>query len=109
MSQVYTIRTLFELLVEIFDDIWQFILSIVSFVLKNLLRIMRYFGQLVLKCCSGFDNPSSNDERRPLLPSRDLADRDEKLIYCCGESTFEDIENPFSTTQAKIIIRFNAW
>ena len=109
MFQVYFIRTMWELFVETLVDIWQFTLSIVCFVLEFLLRIMRYFGQLVLKCCSCFDNPSSNDERSPLLPNRDLADRDEKLICCSGESTSEDIENLFSATQAKIVMSFNAW
>jgi len=103
ISQVYFIRTMFELLVEIFVDIRQIILSIVSFVWVFFLGIMRYFGELVSKCCSCFDNPSSNDDRSPLLP------KSEKLIYCCGESTSEDIENLFSATQAKIIISFNAW
>ncbi len=109
MFQVYFIRTMWELFVETLVDIWQFTLSIVCFVLEFLLRIMRYFGQLVLKCCSCFDNPSSNDERRPLLPNHDRADRDEKLICCSGESTSEDIENLFSATQAKIVMSFNAW
>jgi hypothetical protein len=110
ISQVYFIRTMFELLVEIFVDIRQMILSIVSFVLVFFLGIMRYFGELVSKCCSCFDNPSSNDERRPLLPNRDRADRDENLMYCCGKSTSEDdIENLFLATQAKIVISFNAW
>ena len=48
ISQVYFIRTMFELLNEIFVDIRQIILSIVSFVLVFFLGIMRYFGQLVL-------------------------------------------------------------
>jgi hypothetical protein len=103
---------MFELLVEIFVDIRQIILSIVSFVLMFFLRILRYFGQLVLKCCNCFDSPSSNDERRPLLPNLDLADRDEILMYCCGEYTSEDIENLFLASkkiEAKIIISFNAW
>jgi hypothetical protein len=109
MSQVYFIRTMYELLVEIFVDIRQIILSIVSFVLMFFLRILRYFGQLLLKCCNCFDSPSSNDERRPLLPNLDLADRDEKIMCCCGESASEDIENLFSATQAKIVMSFNAW
>ena len=88
----------YGLLKEIFDEICEIIL-----------RIKRYIGQLVLKCCSCFDSPSSNDERRPLLPNHDLADRDEKLICCCGESTSEDIENLKPATQAKIVMSFNAW
>ena len=112
LKTLFKTFTLFDeakLLIEIFVDIRKIILSIVSFVFLFFLRIMRYFGQLVLKCCNCFDSPSSNDERRPLLPNHDLADRDEKLICCCGESTSEDIENLFSATEAKIVMSFNAW
>jgi len=106
ISQVYTIRTLFELFVEIFDDIWQIILSIVSFVMIILLRIMRYFGQLVLKCRNG---PESRVYPE-LFTNDDFVGREEKLkIYCSGKSTSGDIENLFSATEAKIVIDFNAW
>ena len=123
ISQVYFIRTIFELFVELFYDTQQMVLSIVGFVMMVFLSIMRYLGQLVLKCCCGPDSPSSVlkcccgpdspssiDERRALLPSNDLVDRGKKSIYCCGESTAADIESLLAqVTQAKIVINFNAW
>jgi len=105
ISQVYTIRTLFELFVEIFDDIWQIMLSILGFVMIFSLRIMRYFGQLVLKCRNGPDSKLYPEH----FTNDDFVGRGEKLICCYGKSTSADIENLFSATEAKIVIDFNAW
>ena len=102
ISQVYSIRTIFDLFNEIFDDIWQIVLSVVGMILTLCLRIMGYFVQLVFKCCYG--------SYSRVHPEHFTADgRGEKVICCCGKSTSGDIENLFSATEAKIVIEFNAW
>ena len=91
--------------VEIFDDIWHIILSILGFVMIFSLRIMRYFGQLALKCHNGPESRVYPEH----FTNDDFVGRGETLICCYGKSTPADIENLFSATEAKIIMSFNAW
>jgi hypothetical protein len=78
--------------------------------IKNLfLKIKKYSVELVLKCFSGPDIPSTSDERERILPNDDHVNTEEEFIYCCGKCTTEDIENQRLATPAKIVISFNAW